>query len=314
MHVLAAAGDAWGISESTFLGLYAALAVVAVIATVLARRSLARSPAPAPAPRLDNPDEVAYLHNGPELTVLTALSAMYVADRIALSGHVRAVGAVGPSAGELQRAIHLCAQDPVPQAELPGAPPVAEALGRIERRLIDAGLLLTAEQRRRIRCTGWMLWAVVAVGAIRAIADDRAGKPIGFLLALLAVAAVGAAVFSITAPRRTDRGDTELTRLRTAHASLSPRLRPKWRVYGPEGAALGVAVFGAGALWAADPALAKELGAPQMPSVGDSGGGGWGGGRWSGGSGSVGSGGGCGGGGGFGGGCGGCGGGCGGGG
>lgn len=309
MHVLAAADDTWGISGPTFLGLYAALAVVAVIATVLTRRSLARSLAPAPAPSLDNPDDVAYLHNGPELTVLTALSAMHVAGRIAASGRrrVQAVGAVGPNAGDLQRAIHLSAQDPVPRDELPGAPPVAEALGRIERRLVDAGLLLTAEQRRRIRRAGWMLWAVVAVGAIRAIADDRAGKPIGFLLAILAVTAVGAAVLSLTTPRRTDRGNAELTRLRTAHANLSPTLRPRWRVYGPEGAALGVAVFGASALWAADPALAHELGAHQPSSARDPGstgsgkGWGWGGGGGGGGGGvggcASGGGGGCGGGG-----------------
>ena len=286
MRVLAVAGDTWGISGPTFLGLYAALAVVAVIATVLARRSLARSPAPAPAPRLDNPDDVAYLHNGPELTVLTALSAMHVASLITSSGqqHIQAVGAVGPSAGDLQRAIHLCAQDPVPRAKLPSAPPVAEALGRIERRLIDAGMLLTTEQRSRIRRVGWMLWAVAAIGAIRTLAEDRAGKPIGFLFALLAMVVVGAAVFSLTAPRRTDRGKAELTRLRAAHASLSPKLRPRWRVYGPEGAALGVAVFGASALWAADPALAQELGAHQPSSARDPGstgsgkGWGWGGG------------------------------------
>jgi hypothetical protein len=55
-------------------------------------------------------------------------------------------------------------------------------------------------------------------------------------------------------------------------------LRPHWRVYGPEAAALGIAVFGASALWAADPALAKDLGARQMLSAGDSGGGSWSGG------------------------------------
>jgi uncharacterized protein (TIGR04222 family) len=275
MRVLAATGDTWGIRGPTFLGLYAALAVVAVIATVLARRSLARSPAPAV--RLNNPDDVAYLHGGAELTVLTALSAMYVAGLIAASGRqrVQVVGAPGPDAGDLQRAIHLSAQEPVPRGKLPDAPPVADALRRIERRLIDAGLLVTAEQRKRIRRTAWVLWAVVAFGAVRAIAGYNAGKPIGLLLALLAVAVVGAAVLSLTAPRRTNRGNAELTRLRSAHASLSPKLRPRWRVYGPEGAALGVAVFGASALWAADPALAKELGTRQASFVGNSGGGGW---------------------------------------
>jgi len=303
MRVLAATGDTWGISGPTFLGLYAALAVGAVIATVLARRSLVRSPASAV--RLNNPDDVAYLHAGAELTVLTALSAMYVAGRISSASgrqRVQAVGAPGPDAGELQRAIHLSAQEPVPRGKLPDAPPVTDALRHIERRLIDAGLLVSAEQRKRIRRTAWMLWAVVAFGAIRAIAGYNAGKPIGLLLALLAVVVVGAVVLSLTAPRRTNRGNAELTRLRSAHASLSPKLRPRWQVYGPEGAAWGVAVFGTSALWAADPALARELGTSQASFVGNSGGG------WSYGGGD-GGGGGCGGGGG---GCGGGGGGCGG--
>jgi uncharacterized protein (TIGR04222 family) len=282
MRVLAATGDTWGISGPVFLELYAALAIITGIITVLARRSLARSHAPAPAPETDlvDPDYVAYLHDGPELTVLAALSALHVAGRLTSAGprRVHATGTIGTDAGELQQAIHLCAQNPIRSAKLASAPPVAKALGSIEDRLIGVGLLLSAGQRTRIRMTACMLWAVVAIGVLRSIAGYQAGKPISFLLAALAVVAVGAAVFSVTAPRRTDRGKAELARQRSAHASLSPKLRPHWRVYGPEAAALGVAVFGASALWAADPALAKDLGARQMLSAGDSGGGSWSGG------------------------------------
>lgn len=278
MRTLATAGDTWGISGPTFLELYAALAIVAIIATILVRRALARSLTPPPAPMAVNPEEVAYLHRGPELAVLAALSALHVAGSIASADRRRlqAVGTVQPEASELELAIHRSAQQPVRRAELPGAQPVAEALGRIERRLIDVGLLLSPEQRSRIRRTGWMLWAVVAVGALRAVAGNIAGRPIGFLLALLAVVAVVATVFSFAAPRRTHRGTAELATLRTAHTSLSPRSRPDWQVYGPGGAALGVAVFGTSALWAAEPAWAKELGV-RTPSVGYTGGTGGGG-------------------------------------
>jgi uncharacterized protein (TIGR04222 family) len=297
MRVLAATGDIWGISGPVFLELYAALAIATGIATLLIRRSLARSQAPAPAPAtgLVNPDYVAYLHDGSELTVLAALSALHVAGRLTSAGprRVQATGAIGSDAGELQQAIHRCAQDPIQPAKLVSAPPVVEALSRIERRLIDAGLLLSAGQRTRIRASSWMLWAVVAVGVLRGIPGHQAGKPIGLLLTVLALVTVAAVVFSVTAPRRTDRGKTELVRLRSAHASLSPKLRPRWRVYGPEGAALGVAVFGASALWAADPSLAKDLGARQMLSASGSGGEGWSGGAW-GGEGCGGGGGGCG--------------------
>jgi hypothetical protein len=58
MRVLAATGDTWGISGPVFLELYAALAIITGIITVLARRSLARSHAPAPAPETDLVDPI----------------------------------------------------------------------------------------------------------------------------------------------------------------------------------------------------------------------------------------------------------------
>lgn len=118
-----------------FLGLYAAMGAIAVVATVPTRRSLARSHAPVPALRLDNPDDIAYLHGGPERTVFSAVCAMHVAGRITSSGRrrVRAAGVVDPAAGELERAVHASAQHPVTLAELLSAPPVAEALRCIER-------------------------------------------------------------------------------------------------------------------------------------------------------------------------------------
>lgn len=289
MTALAAEGGTWGISGPAFLGFYATLAVLVAIVTGLLRRRLARSTGTAPVPRLDSqPHDVAYLHGGPELAVLTALTALHADGRVTTSGrrHVRAVGSVGPSASELERAIHRSAQHPaqhpvqhsarhgVLRTALSSEPPVREALTRIERRLADTGLLLTAEQRRRIRWTGWMLGAVVVVGAIRAVVGGTAGRPIGFLLAMMLAVAVGTLVVICTAPRRTNRGDAELKRLRSAHAGLAPRMRPSWQTYGPAGAALGVAVFGASALWAADPAFATELGVPRFAAGGDGGGGG----------------------------------------
>ncbi len=150
MRTLAATGDTWGISGPTFLGPYAALAIVAIIATMLVRRALARSLTPTPAPIAVNPEEVAYLHKGSELAVLAALSALHVAGNIASAGRRRLQvgGTVKPEASELELAIHRSAQQPVRRAALPGAQPVAEALGLIERRLIDAGLLLDTDRRR----------------------------------------------------------------------------------------------------------------------------------------------------------------------
>jgi hypothetical protein len=88
------------------------------------------------------------------------------------------------------------------------------------------------------------------------VADAR---PVGFLLAGLAVVTVLAVVQLIVAPRRSRAGDRTLARLRTEQHGLAPRMRPDWTVYGPEGAALGIGIYGMGAIWASDPAFADEL-------------------------------------------------------
>jgi hypothetical protein len=97
-------------------------------------------------------------------------------------------------------------------------------------------------------------------------------------------------VLLVAAPRRTKEGDRTLARLRSEQHDLSPKMRPDWTVYGPEGAALGVGIFGTSALWASDPAFADELALQRHAdssaggvgggdsSAGDGGGGGGGGG------------------------------------
>jgi hypothetical protein len=48
-------------------------------------------------------------------------------------------------------------------------------------------------------------------------------------------------------------------------------MRPDWVAYGPGAAATGVGLFGAGALWASDPALAEELALQRASAGGDGG-------------------------------------------
>lgn len=204
---------------------------------------------PDPAPLLDHHEDMAYMNDGPELTVLAALTAMHAAGRIASSGH-RCVHAAGLTyASDLERAIRLSTQHPVPLAMLPSAPPVADALGYIERRLIDAGLLLTVEQRERERIGCLDMILVGMVGIVAMVTNVL----FGFIVILVALAAMS--VLS-SGTWRTGRGDAELTRLRAEYAGLSPQLRPAR-------AGLKVAIFGASALWDADPAFAKALGVPK---------------------------------------------------
>ncbi|MCU1659944.1 MAG: hypothetical protein JWR58_9 [Pseudonocardia sp.] len=297
---LAATGDTWGVSGPSFLVAYLLIAVAIWVAGFRARRALADPRATSPAGDMTaRPHDVAYLNGGAELAVYSALSSMHLRGTITSSrGAVQAAGRLDPGTDELERAIHFTARVAMQRKRLQFHRPVLVALAVIEKRLVAAGLLLSEEQRLRIRRVGsWML-VVAGLGLVRLLAGVAEAKPVGYLVvALVAVTAV-AAVQLARAPRRTRLGDRTLATLRSEHHGLSPEVKPDWSVYGPEGAALGIGIFGMGALWASDPAFADELAAQRVAAGGSSGDGGSGSSSYGGDGGGGGGGGGCGGGGG----------------
>ncbi len=279
--------ETWGISGPTFLVGYLLLAAVTWIATARRRRALADGP-DRPAPH--RPYELAFLNGGADLAVTSALTAMHLAGTVApRRGEVQAVGRLGSGADALERAVHAAATTPVPRRRLVLTRPVRTALDAVERRLVADGLLLGEPQRRAVRAVGWWTAAVAGLGLLRLLAGVAEGRPVGFVaVALVAVAAL-ALVQLLHAPRRSRSGDRLLARLRNENTAIAPGMRPDWVAYGPAGAALGVGLFGASALWASDPAFAEELalqrtdggaggGSTVVTSGGDSGGGGGGGG------------------------------------
>ncbi|WP_300011351.1 TIGR04222 domain-containing membrane protein [Pseudonocardia sp.] len=281
---LAMTGDTWGISGPTFLVAYLVLTAAVLLATMRARRALAdpRPDRPFGDPGA-HPHDVAHLHGGPELAVTSALTAMHLKGTVApVKGQIRAVGR--PTSGDdaLERAIHFSAGSPVTRRRLALQRPVQSALGGIEKRLVDTGMLLSDTERRQVRATGWWLAGVTGLGLLRLLAGIADGKPVGFLVvALLAVSAV-AGVLLAWSPRRSRSGDRLLARLEREHHELAPDTRPDWVAYGPAAAALGIGIFGTSALWASDPAFAEEL-AMQRTTPGDGGGSGYVGGDASGG-------------------------------
>jgi uncharacterized protein (TIGR04222 family) len=300
--VLAAAGDTWGISGSSFIVMYLVIAAAVWVATTRARRALADPrPRRAAADLTGRPHDVAYLNGGGELAVTSALSAMHLRGTIAPQrGSVQAVGRLDPDTDDLERAIHFTAGSAVARRRLPFHKPVTTALETIQTRLVDAGLLVSPEQRSRILRQGLWMLGVAGLGLVRLLAGTADGKPAGFLLVALIAVVVVALVQLGRCPRRTRLGDRALRDLAERHHSLSPTLRPDWAVYGPAAAALGVGIFGVGALWASDPAFADELAVQKATTVGSAAGtdgGGCGSSSDSGGGSSCGGGGGCGGGG-----------------
>jgi uncharacterized protein (TIGR04222 family) len=292
--------DTWGISGPTFLALYGALIVVVTVVGLRERRRLAR-PDRTPADRDwgDLPQEVAYLHGGADLAVYSALSALHQTGAVhpAGKGLVRTGGRLAPDASALERAIHATAVTPLSPRRLPFHGAVASALAAIRERLVADGLLLTRERREAVRRVGiWML-AVALLGLVRVVAGVANARPVGFLIVFVLVAGVIAVVWFARAPERTSAAAPLLADLRQRYDALSPAMRPDWTANGARAAAVGVAVFGLGAVWASAPAFADELEMQKAAALGGSSGGGSGGyvGGDSGGSGSSCGGGGCGG-------------------
>ncbi len=292
-------GDTWGISGPTFLLAYTVLAVVVLITAIRARRTIVRSGGDEPVTGVGRrPHDVAYLNGGADLAVVSALTALRLRGAIwSERGNAQAVPRTDPGADELERAVHAAVETPTHRKWIATHRWVAAALGTIERRLIDAKLLLSDAQRRRIRATGWWMAAVAGLGLVRLLAGIANAKPVGLLVVALLPVSVVAVVLLVSAPRRTRRGERTLVALRTDNHALAPKERPDWALYGPAGAALGIGLFGMSAVWASDPSIAGELAVQRISASGGDGGSSWSGGGDSGGGGGCG-GGGCGGGGG----------------
>lgn len=301
MSVLAASNVTWGITGPDFLFGYGLLVLVVLLGIVVVRWRLTAGPSgEVPGELSERPRDVAYLNGGPELAVLSALSSMRVAGTIVAEGcgRLHASGVLSDDTDELERAIHQAAVSSIDRRHLAGRQIVRTALDNTRQRLELAGLLLSAQQRGRIKGTGLWMVAVGALGLVRLLAGIANGAAVGYLiLELLAVGIISAVPLRRT-PTRSRRGAAELKNLRAKHSELAPRMRPAWTAYGPALAGLGVGIFGASAVWASDPAFAAELKAKRqavasMATSGYVGGGACGG---SGGGGSSGGGGGCGGG------------------
>ena len=295
---IAAAQSTWGISSGVFLTGYAIIAVAVLVASLRARAALADPGGGAAEPdRERHPHDLAYLNGGDTLAVYSALSAMHLRGTITSErGVVRAVGRLDDRVDGLERAIHQSTASGARLQRLTNYYAVCGELAAIRKRLVAAGLLLSDEQRSRIRRVGLWMVTVAVLGLLRVLAGVAEVRPVGFLTAMLLVVTAIAVVLLVAAPRRTKQGDRTLARLRDEQHDLSPGMRPDWTVYGPEGAALSVGIFGTGAMWASDPAFADGLALQRNANASGGGEGGSFGDSDSGGGGGGGGGGGCGGG------------------
>ena len=264
--------DTWGIPGPTFLVLYLAAIAVLAVAAYLHRRTLFAGD-----PRLDverlAPENIAYLNGRERLAVYTAM------------GPLRAAGAIGGGDGStlvqtsplpdgaspLTSAVYYAAGRRIRAREILSDTWVVSALGDLRADLERNGLATTAGQRRTAR--RWAIPAAVLVllGIARLIDGIGNGKPVGFLVPsiftaiIVMIVTLGAA--SSVRTRAAARG---LSTVRKRLSYLSPRQSPAYATYGADGAAMGVALFGAASLYAMDPGFAAEAGIRQNDTLGGS--------------------------------------------
>jgi uncharacterized protein (TIGR04222 family) len=250
--------NTWGISGPAFLQLFLLLAAVLLVAALRSRHLRRHPPVPAGAPPLDARSDaylIAYLGGGPNRALLAALGSVWVAGLV--RGHNgRCTRVTIPPVARrpaLERAVLTEAVVPLTRAELVSRHSVGSALDELRDDLVRRGLLHHASNGRRRRWA-FAMAALFLVGLARLVAGVSGGKPVGFLVsAMLLVAALTGVLFRLAASARTARGDTELAELRAAHPHLAPSMKPDWTANGATAATLAVGLFGAGALWAADP-------------------------------------------------------------
>ena len=160
---------------------------------------------------------------------------------------------------DLDRAVYAAAGSGVTMAALPSEPGVEAALDAIAGRAESSRWGLDAAARARARRGGWLMAIITLVGLARLATGLANGKPVGFLVAVDLVAIVATALL-LRVPTLSSAGRRALASQRRTNAHLAPKQSPAWSTYGPQGAAMGVALFGAAALWQADPVFSAAAG------------------------------------------------------
>jgi uncharacterized protein (TIGR04222 family) len=257
----------WGITGPQFLWFYGGLCAVVSAAIWCVRRHVLgagqRSNDPTPDIGLY---KMALLNGGSQLAITTAATKLHQDGVLAEGGEPRThvvAGTLDPQADPLERAVFDSVRvEPgisteLLRYELDDSDPIQI----MARELREAGLLLEEDAARRLRRL-W-LWAglVALLGIGLLVVGVEPDAPIE-VLAIMVAGAVGATVWLVRKRGTMTARGREIVRARRED---SKELR---RVPTAGESAIAVALFGGGALWLADPALASTLDVPREDVAG----------------------------------------------
>jgi len=261
----------WGIPDTQFLAGYGVLCLAAVIAIWQGWRLAlgAKDRANDPLPDL-GVYRLALVGGGPQLAITTAATQLHRDGRIAagaVAGTLETRGELELDADPLEHEVfEAIRREPriTPRA-MREQVTSSEAMRSLTSELRWFGLLPGEGQSalvRRLRLAGIV---VIAIGLARIVAGLQAGAGVG-MLAVLTFVAICATWLIRRPPAATSRGTDIVERQRAARSNL--------RRHAPASdCVLATALFGAGALWVAEPGIASTLGVPRESGRGGGSGG-----------------------------------------
>lgn len=253
--------DTWGIASADFLRWYLLAAFLAVALVLLSNWLAARRSVPtSPTGRVLTPPEVGVLTNDTQ-AVMASLAILRGADVI--DSHGRAQRALTDiERTHLDRftrtVLERLGSGTAPLVRSRLVTNMSVSCAQLRSQLIDEGLLHRRPERAASTVRVFPILFVAAVGSVRVISGLANGRPVLFLVGIIALLLLVLPIVG-RRPRRTTLGDEELRRLRVENDYLSPRSRPSFTTYGPSRAGMSAALFGAGALQVLDPAMAGAL-------------------------------------------------------
>lgn len=216
-----------------FLGLYLALLVVAIIASIVIARVM--RPEGRAIPETD-PDALAYLAGGRARMAESLVASLLEAKALVIEGRNRLRIVAQPSDTRPAGRAILALTSPASWSAVASAARAPAAA--IEQRLVRSGMMIDKASMMPLRLLPAVPFLLlIGFGAIKWQIGVARDKPVGFLVALLVVTAVIALIRMLVVDRRTKGG---LAALSTARERFE-RLR---RAPAGGEAALAVALFG----------------------------------------------------------------------
>ena len=263
-----------------FLGLYALLAVAAVVAGFLLRR-IVEGFGGVPGASLSSslaPHEFAYLRGGfaavAEATLATlvrrgAITADDTTDRLVLASPPRAMASTNWLEHDFLASLDR-------EASL-GAAVMRDRVAAVAARLVESlerqGLAFSEEQRRSIGFAFCLpMVAVLALGVAKIAVGLSRGRPVSILVVFCIVTAFAATAMFGSRPVATAAGRAALRRARVENEALRETASRRTASLSPDDVGMAVGLFGLAAI--ADPsmqALRRRLHPPPSESGGTSG-------------------------------------------